>query len=301
MTKFRRAHEKQAVRSSGMLVRVLLFGLFLGGIFWGLKVMFERTPLWTEETLPEKIPTDSQERFYLPTSQSATVIHHKYYSLAYAEKHEQAEWVAYELRRDRLKPPWVGRTEDFRPDAAISTKSALPLDYRNSGFDKGHLVPAGDMAFDETAMSETFLMSNISPQVRGFNHGIWRELEELTRDWAKKFGHLYVVTGPHFEQPTEKIGQSKVSVPKAYFKVLLDMTEPEIKAVSFLIPNRMSVETLDKFAMPIDSLEFLTGLDFFPDLLEESLEIQLEKTMDLKLWPMNAKKYQVRIERWNRE
>ncbi len=81
--------------------------------------------------------------------------------------------------------PWVDRQGDFRPDDKVKTGSATPADYRSSGYDRGHLVPAADMAFSAEAMSATFVMSNISPQARNFNNGVWRELEELTRSWAK--------------------------------------------------------------------------------------------------------------------
>jgi endonuclease G len=209
--------------------------------------------------------------------------------------------VAYELTRDRLKTEWVQRTNDFRPDPKISTGSATPQDYKRSGYDRGHLAPAADMAFSEEAMSQSFYMSNMCPQVRGFNVGVWRELEELTRDWAKKFRHLYVVTGPVLNKPyIDWIGENEVAVPHAFYKVLLDLSEPELKGIAWIIPNEVTEMPLTKYATTIDEVEELTGIDFFAELMDEKLEAELEGNFDNDLWKLNPKKYELRVEKWNK-
>ena len=112
---------------------------------------------------------------YLPSYNSTDeIIHHTAYTLKYDEKYEQADWVAYKLTKDMLAHQKAKRTENFRPDPMVPTGSATPEDYKGSGYDRGHLCPAGDMIFDGTAMSETFYMSNMSPQRAGFNRGIWK-------------------------------------------------------------------------------------------------------------------------------
>jgi endonuclease G len=299
MPKLRRAHQQQASKSFGMMVRIGILFLMVAGVFVGFRKWYLKFGGQPAEIV-EKIPVVSNERFYLPTARGQ-VIDQKFYSISYSEPNEQAEWVAYELRRDSLNKPWVSRTDDWREDKKVRTSSARPEDYRGSGYDRGHLVPAGDMAFSEEAMSETFLLSNISPQVRGFNHGVWRELEELVRTWAKKFGHLYVVSGPVFEETQNKIGPNRVTVPGYYFKVLLDLTEPEVKSIGFVIPNKTCTETLDNFVVPVDSVEQLTGIDFFPVLLQDSREESLERRSDFSLWPVDPRKYRLRIEKWNKE
>ena len=103
----------------------------------------------------------------LPTSTTGQVVTHTFYTLSYSEPHEQAEWVFYELT-PALVNGSTPRKDDFRPDPLVSTTSAQLSDYRGSGFDRGHLCPAGDMKINHTAMSETFFMSNMSPQVAGF-------------------------------------------------------------------------------------------------------------------------------------
>jgi len=217
--------------------------------------------------------------------------------LSYSEDHEQAEWVAYELTRDRLNEKWAERPNSFRPDPSVRTESATPRDYRSSGYDKGHLCAAADMAFDENAIDETFFMSNMSPQVPAFNMGIWRELEELTRDWARKFKLLYVVTGPVLAQNgLGQIGFSKITVPASYYKVLL---APEAgRAIAFMMPNNRSDRPVMEYACTIDQVEKTTELDFFPQLLK-GMDEELEGSLDKDAWPINSLRYEKRVKEWN--
>jgi endonuclease G len=135
------------------------------------------------------------------------------------------------------------------------------------------------MAFDSLAMDETFLMSNISPQAAAFNMGVWRDLEGLARNWGRKFGRLYVVTGPVLTLPgKEQIGFSKVTVPAAYYKVLLAPEQQQ--AIAFIIPNQLSDRPLMDYACNIDKVEKVTGIDFFPRLRKDvgdTIEALLDK------------------------
>ena len=219
---------------------------------------------------------------YLPTSTTNQIIKHKFYSLSYHEKYEQAEWVAYELKKEHL----IGTNRKrpfFEPDKKVKTKSANYRNYKNSGFSKGHLCPAGDRKFSEEAYNETFLTSNISPQKLDFNGGVWNRLEQKTRFWASKERHLYVITGGVLNDELATIGKEKVAVPKYFYKILLDNSEPEVKAIAFLIPHKESKEPLLNFVVSIDSIEKLTQLDFFP-ALNDSIENQLEKSSNYKKW-----------------
>jgi len=236
----------------------------------------------------------------LPTSNTGVVIKHEYYALSYSEEHEQAEWVAYELTRDRLNNVIAKRANNFRPDPQIETGSATVYDYKRSGYDRGHMVPAGDMGFSNRSMSQTFYMSNMSPQVRSFNGGIWRELEENIRDWARRFRHLYIVTGPILTDRLSKdIGDNRVSIPKRYFKVILDVSEPEIKAIAYIMPNEKSSAPISEFAVSINEVESQTGIDFFHNLLDDKLEEELESQSDPSLWRVSDKRYQKRLDSWN--
>lgn len=228
----------------------------------------------------KKLPLD-----YLPASANDQVIRRKHYALSYLEAHEQAEWVAYELTTEEVGGE-EERSDDFREDPEVTTGSATLKDYYRSGYDRGHLAPAGDMKFSEEAMSESFYMSNMSPQKPSFNRGIWRKLEAEVREQAVQNGSLYVITGPIFGNKVSKIGDSGVSIPQAYYKVLLDYTEPEVKAIAFLLPNQGSKKDVYDFAVSIDSVEQLSGIDFFPALpdLEEDM---LESDFETALWLAN--------------
>ncbi len=216
------------------------------------------------------------------TNPDAVVVHANYV-LQYDERYEQADWVAYELTRKEAEGT-VKRKDDFRPDPSVMTGSADLSDYRRSGFDRGHLAPAGDMKFSAKAMDESFYMSNISPQRPGFNRGIWKELEEMVRKWAEEDGALYVVTGPVLTKkyyPT--IGEDNVAVPEYYYKVLLDYTEPGLKGIGFILPNKKCNDPLVDYAVTIDRVETVTGIDFFPKL-PDSEEKKLESHINTSLW-----------------
>jgi endonuclease G len=244
----------------------------------------------------------TEVRNHLPDTRLGTLVHHRYYSLSYSEQHEQAEWVAYKLTREMLDGPRVPRTDWFEEDPAVLSKSAHFEDYRSSGFTKGHLAPAADMAFSKEAMDETFLMSNISPQDRAFNNGIWRELEESTRDWARKHGHLYVVTGPVLENLfSQKIGRNQVSVPSAYFKVLLLDDFESSKGIGFIIPNTLSERPLSDYMVSIDDVEEITNLDFFKNILTQSTEEKIESTFNSREWPFDLSRFDRRINSWNKQ
>ena len=226
--------------------------------------------------------TESSSFNYLPTSTTGQIITHNYYTLSYNEKAEQAEWVAYELTKSQLD-----RTHRKRPyfirDKKVKTKSADYRNYKKSGYSKGHLCPAGDRKFSKEAFDETFLTSNITPQKMDFNGGIWNRLEGKVRYWARKNKHLYIITGGVLNQNLKTIGREKVAVPQQFYKILLDYTKPQIKAIAFLMPHQDSNRPLYEFVVPIDKIEKLTSIDFFSALPDE-LENKLESNSDYKDW-----------------
>ncbi len=281
----------------GALAKIGIFGAIIAALAWAFQ---QYTGSEDEGGSPDRIDYVAEGNFY-PSGGSGELIEHSGFALSYDEAWEQAEWTAHLLRRENLQKEWSERSNDFRPDPKVRTQSATDDDYRGSGYDRGHLVPNGDLAWDAAFSSETFYMSNISPQARQFNQGIWRELEETTRDWAKKFNRLYVISGPVMtENPKGTIGrQNRVAIPAAYFKVLLDLDEPELKGIAFVIPNQVSFEPLYQYAMSIDEAEAITGLDFFPNLMPAQLEKTIEASGNIDLWPFNKNRYDKRINNWN--
>ena len=214
---------------------------------------------------------------------SQAIVERPYYTLRYSEEHEQALWVAYILYADSLKQTTFERKDDFREDSRIKTGSASLSDYKGSGYDRGHIAPAADFSYSEFALSQSFFMSNMSPQDPSFNRGVWKKLEDQVRTWAMKNDQVYVVTGPVLNKTYKTIGSNKVSVPEYYYKIILDMRKPEIKAIAFLMKNEKSSAPLSSFVVTIDSVEQLTGLDFFPGISDE-LEDALEGSLMTSKW-----------------
>ncbi len=210
------------------------------------------------------------------------IVTHYAYELSYNESHEEANWVAYELTKDEIIPKYK-RTNKFIPDPKVPTGSADDADYVGSGYDRGHLAPAADMAWSKVAMAESFYFSNMTPQVPGFNRGVWKRLEELVRKWAKEYGKLYIVTGPVLSKGLKKIGHDSVSVPEYFYKVILVYSSKAKKAIGFIIKNESSNKLLKSFAIPVDSVEAVTNLDFYP-LLPDDQEIKLESKLDVNQW-----------------
>jgi endonuclease G, mitochondrial len=236
---------------------------------------------------------------FLPTAKGE-IVKHKHYSLSYLERHEQAEWTAYKMDRKMLNAPNVGRHDNFEADYDVKTRSAFHRDYTGSGYTRGHMVPAGDMAFDLEAMRESFYMSNMSPQLRENNNGVWKELEENVRDWTYKANELYIITGPILSNPIKTIGkENKVTVPSAFYKVLYDPLHD--KGIGFIIPNARSQERLETYMMTIDQVEQATDIDFFYQLLNDKYEEKMESRINPSLWNVSDKRYQLRINKWNWE
>ncbi len=228
----------------------------------------------------ENIPKKNFELPYI--IKNDVVIKHLGFTLSYNEKYEQANWVAYELTGMETEKV-VGRSNNFQTDNKVQTGSADDNDYKNSGYDRGHLAPAADMGWSAKAMDESFYYSNMSPQLPGFNRGIWKRLEEQVRSWAIDNNAIYVVTGPVLTPNLPTIGSDKVAVPEYYYKVILDYTKPEIKGIGFIMSNTTSTLGLSNYAVTIDSVEALTGINFFPAIPNEQ-EREIEKSLCMECW-----------------
>ena len=155
--------------------------------------------------------------------------------------------------------------------------------FKESGYDRGHLCPAGDRRFSENAYNETFYTSNISPQDKDFNAGIWNRLEQQVRYWAKKDGPLFVVTAGVLEEGLPGIGEEDVAVPKFYYKIIAKGKGKNLRIIAFLLPHRENIGSLDKFVVSVDKLEKMTGINFFPNLPDDQEDI-LEADINTSGW-----------------
>lgn len=242
-----------------------------------------KTETKQEEPKEEIVPTENLTHLEYPaTLPNEKIISHAGYSFVYSEEHEQAIWIAYELTKEETNSLFE-RTDKFLVDPLVSTSTAENSDYANSGYDKGHLAPAADMGWSAVTMKESFYFSNMSPQLPGFNRGVWKRLEEMMRSWAIDNSAIYIVTGPVLTSGLPTIGGNRVSIPNYYYKVILDYTQPEIKAIGFILPNASSSSALNSFAVSIDEVEKATGIDFFPALPDDQ-ETKLEKEKCTACW-----------------
>ena len=244
----------------------------------------QRNPALPENAEPEAYYYTSSFDFAWPAySADDQIVEHLAYTLSYDEKREQPEWVAYKLTAGQLQGDRVSRTDNFREDPLIATGTASLSDYKSTGYTKGHLAPAADFAWSLDAMKESFYMSNMSPQTPGFNRGIWKALEEQVRAWTLVHEELYIVVGPLYRGKVATIGNNKVAIPTAYFKAILDITPPEVKAIGFILPNAKSDEDLESYVVTLDEIEKQANLDLFP-ILPDDLEKQLESKSDYTKW-----------------
>lgn len=243
------------------------------------------------------IQTDLRAKGLPALKAGEEVVMHSCLALVYDEAHEQAKWVAHIVSPDIVEGR-ITRSNDFRVDPAIMTgsseeadyflKTAKPdgtFEYDGFGYDRGHLAPSADFRWSLKALSESYFYSNMSPQLPEFNRELWSDLEAKVRAYI--FQHpssrLFVVTGPILDANPPRIdrGIHKVAIPKAFFKVIADVENG--RAIGFVVPHQNSESLLKTFAMPIDEVESLTGLDFFASLPDD-LESNLESQKELKDW-----------------
>ena len=197
------------------------------------------------------------------------------YTLSYDSKNKTPQWVAWELTKEETRGK-EERSTEFLPDPDVIGSQVVTYDYSHSGYDRGHMAPAGDMKWNKQAMQESFYMSNICPQDHNLNTEDWNDLEMKAREWARRYGKVYIVCGPIYNGTrNEYIGEHRVKVPDAFFKVILINNDNKQYALGFLFENEAGERPLEEYLTSVDDIEKLTGMDFFsllPDEIEERLE-----------------------------
>jgi endonuclease G len=224
---------------------------------------------------------------YLPAEINGhQILTYRQFTISYNEEHEQPDWVAYELTREEAAMN-RDRCNCFAKDYRVTTGSSTESDYRSTGFDKGPLCPAADNNMSDQANRESFLMSNMSPQLPGFHRVIWVELESWVRDQAELYNTIYVVTGPVFSNNLGTIGRNKVTIPGYFYKALLRFDDvfddATAKTIGFLLPHVGATGNIEDYVVPVNAIETLTGLDFFPEL-SSSVEDRVESQYEVKKW-----------------
>jgi len=217
---------------------------------------------------------------------SENYVQHRAMMLEYAEDHEQARWVAHMII-PYIKNGHVYRTNDFREDPKILTGTTVQEDYfltdtltdgtveyDGYGYDRGHLAPSADFRWSAAALSESYYYSNMSPQLDDFNREKWAELESYLRSYV--INHevpLHVVTLPILEEGLKKIDRSinGVTIPKRFAKAIYDPINDI--AIGFVMENKKLDYPLSSYAVTIDELEKISGLDVFTNIDDKSAVI----------------------------
>lgn len=201
---------------------------------------------------------------------------------SYNKETKCPNWVAWLLTANHTDGPYK-RLNNFHEEDVVPTPRATLEDYRGSGWSRGHMCPAGDNKWNETAMYDSFSLVNVCPQNSSLNSGLWNSLEMDCRRWARNFDEIYIVCGPVFmNREHETIGDNEVVVPEAFFKVVLCLTG-EPKAFGVIVRNTEGNKKRDLYYNTIDQVERITGLDFFP-ALPDDLEDRVEANVDMNMW-----------------
>ena len=239
-----------------------------------------------QEALPVQFDLTNVGMPVLQNGAASQVVVYSGHTLSYNSTTRLPNWVAYELTAQEAQGE-NPRKDKFARDPQVRGPQADKEDYRNSGWDRGHMAPAGDMKWSTQAMDETYYFTNICPQNHELNAGDWKELEEQCRKWAVKYGSLHIVCGPVVGKNVHgKLGNNQVVIPDSFYKVILIPKGGEYHGVGFIFqnpPQRKSKisskppvqRPLQSYAVTIDEVEQLVGIDFFPSLpqaLQETVE-----------------------------
>lgn len=210
------------------------------------------------------------------------LVRHAGYTVSYNENWRLPNWVAYELTRQETEGS-EKRNDRFITDPLITSIIATNSDYVRSGYDKGHMAPAADMKWSSTAMKESFYFSNICPQHPELNRRKWKDLETKVRDWAIADSAIVIICGPIVDKQPQTIGKNRVTVPEKFFKVVLAPYAKPMRAIAFLFDNQRAVAPLPSYVVTVDSIEHLTGMNFF-STLPDSIENKIEAQSDFSRW-----------------
>lgn len=205
----------------------------------------------------------------VPAHQGQEVLCKKGHLLAHDPEKKTPVWVIEHLTKEKAEG-LVLRSNNFKPDPALEKgKRAELSDYSGSEYDRGHMAPAADMRWHRQAMAECFFLSNMVPQDKGMNRGIWKSLEENIRDWAIDRNEVYILTGPIGVKG--KIGKNKVAVPTHLYKIVYDPHKTQ--AIAFIMANeKLNIWDMRKYIVTIREIEKKTGLDFLSSLDRDEQE-----------------------------
>ena len=268
-----------------ILVVVFLFIYLISNAFRNSAMSNEDKSL-QQTTIPTTYGV-SNVQYELPyISKDDIIIRHTGYELSYNMTTNCPNWVAWELTGQEAESNEIKRIDSFKPDKQIPKSNRVyPAEYKNSGYDKGHMCPAADMKWSTQSMEDSFYMTNMCPQSPTLNRQWWQHLEDACRRWAMNDGRIYICCGPVYygENKTFIGNKVLVQVPDAFFKVVVSLKEGNERGIGFIYWNDDSRQIMSDVVMTINDIEFLTGFDFFTNV-DDAIEERIESEANLKLW-----------------
>lgn len=244
---------------------------------------FSKYPkLATDNSDADVVSDDELELPLVKLSEGLKVLRRRGYTLLYDKELKIPRWVAWHLSANHTDGSY-GRYNTYYEDEDVPLPRATNEDYKGSQWSRGHMCPAGDNKWDERAMHESNYLTNICPQHKNLNSGLWNLIERDCRNWAKRHGDLFITCGPIFLNGEVKtIGPNRVAVPDAFYKVVLRL-KPHPEAIGFIVRNNEGKKKKDKYVNTVDDVERITGYDFFA-ALPDDLEKQVESHSNLENW-----------------
>lgn len=260
------------------VVSTVLMTVAVFGVLFFVSRAFGETPAG----LNAEIATDCLTRVVLPDDVNEEIIDYTGFRISFNSAHHQPNYAAWELTVEETKGTEV-RNSKFKQDKNVYGCATLD-DYRRSGYDRGHMAPAGDMKWDSQAMEDSHYLTNICPQDHTINGGRWSTLEKKCRQWAERDSALIIICGPVLSDVmTKAIGRNQVSVPERFFKVILAPYANPPRAIGFIMPNHPTDDGLEAMATTVDNIEAITGFDFF-QCLPDDIENEIESSVNYRVW-----------------
>jgi endonuclease G len=257
----------------------------LSGLLFLFNSFLPGTTGLPQETLPAGTALPQLEN-----NRKEQIIHHEGFTVSYNADFRIANWTAYELTADEVKSKKVKRETRFFPDPEVKGATAVNDDYKLSGYDRGHLVPAGDMKWSVEGMRASFYFSNICPQNKKLNTGLWSNIERQCRTWAAKYGEIVIITGPVIEDTMNRLGKNEIGIPDKFYKVVSSTAGDKARSIGFLVENReYESRLLKEIAVTVDSIEKITGIRFFASFPIE-IQQEMKNTIDWNYWKFNRSK-----------
>jgi endonuclease G, mitochondrial len=260
---------------------LVLIVLLLGGGWYGYQGLDKETA-----QIFKGLP---QAQSKLNTQTWGRVLENQAFTVGYSDKRGNPLWVAYKLTPVPDRTPSMERPTRFTTDKRASNQ-VKHGDYDKSGYDRGHMAPnyAISALYGKKAQLETFLMTNITPQKPNLNRKIWQRLEEVEVKYFTRLAKtIWVTTGTVFDDKMEHLKTAPhVQIPTAFFKLYAMQAGGKTYLLAFLMPQTVNGnEPLDQYVVTVDTIEALTGLDFFHEL-DDKEETALESTLNTQPWQL---------------